>query len=45
MKVTPDIERLFRLTIEKHILSVDGLKTTVAYGGVFPTCSNSIIRS
>ena len=31
MKVTPDIERLFRLTIEKHILSVDGLKTTVAY--------------
>jgi glutamate racemase len=31
MKVTPDIERLFRLTIEKHILSVDGTKTTVAY--------------
>lgn len=31
MKVTPDIERLFRLTIEKYILSADGLKTTVAY--------------
>ena len=31
MKVTPDIERLFRLTIEKYILSQDGLKTTVAY--------------
>ena len=31
IKVTPDIERLFRLTIEKYILSPNGLKTTVAY--------------
>lgn len=31
MKVTPDIKRLFRITIEKHILSKEAEKTTVAY--------------
>ena len=31
IKVTPDIERLFRLTIEKHLLNQKGTKTTVAY--------------
>jgi len=31
IKVTPEIERLFRITIEKHILTEDGLKTTVAF--------------
>ncbi|EMD03910.1 DDE-type integrase/transposase/recombinase, partial [Escherichia coli] len=30
-KVTPEIERLFRLTIEKHLLNQKGTKTTVAY--------------
>lgn len=31
IKVTPEIERLFRIIIEKHILSKEALKTTVAY--------------
>lgn len=31
MKVTPDIERLFRIAIEKYLLSKDAEKITVAY--------------
>lgn len=31
MKVTPDIERLFRIAIEKHLLNKNAEKTTVAY--------------
>lgn len=31
IKVTPEIERLFRIIIEKHVLIQDALKTTVAY--------------
>lgn len=31
MKVTPDIERLFRIAIEKHLLNKNAEKTTIAY--------------
>jgi transposase InsO family protein len=31
IKINSDIERLFRITIEKYILSQDALKTTVGY--------------
>lgn len=31
IKVTPDIERLFRITIEKYLLNKNAEKTTVAY--------------